>query len=110
MSTKVQGYCPMGCGDTLFLGSGGYVTCGYIPCPKPTAVSDILADRESEHIVILSDGTFSIKHPLRERVDGDLFDCLLDRYLSNLDGPPMKPGTYRVRKQPGGWFWQEVAR
>jgi hypothetical protein len=27
MSEKVMGNCPMGCGDTLFLGSGGYVTC-----------------------------------------------------------------------------------
>lgn len=106
---KVQGYCPMGCGRTLFLGVGGYVTCSYIQCPKPDAVVDILADRESEHIVILSGGTFSIKHPLRERVDGDLFDCLLDRYLRQLDGPPLKPGTYRARRNASGsWRWEEV--
>jgi hypothetical protein len=36
---KVQGRCPA-CGlSSLFLGSGGYVTCGNLPCPDPCAAS-----------------------------------------------------------------------
>jgi hypothetical protein len=93
---KVQGFCPMGCGETLFLGSGGYVTCGYIDCPNPTALADILAIRETEHIVELEAKTFSVQHPLRERLNGELFACDLHRRISALDGPPATPGKYRV--------------
>lgn len=44
--TTVRGTCPMGCGHTLILGSGGYVTCGYLPCPDPTRVDQLLDDAE----------------------------------------------------------------
>lgn len=64
---KVKGFCPMGCGETLFLGSGGYVTCSWVKCPRPDAAADILLERESEHIVVLGESTFDIQHPLRER-------------------------------------------
>ena len=45
---KVQGRCPACGSETLFLGSGGYVTCGLIGgrtgggCPDPTAASQAL--------------------------------------------------------------------
>ena len=42
MSAKVAGYCPMGCGQTLFLGSGGYVTCSWVECPEPDVASTLL--------------------------------------------------------------------
>lgn len=36
---KVQGRCPA-CGlSSLFLGNGGYVTCGNLSCPDPAAAS-----------------------------------------------------------------------
>lgn len=38
MTGDVQGYCPMGCGRTLFLGEGGHVTCSWAMCPNPSAV------------------------------------------------------------------------
>lgn len=44
---KVRGKCPQGCGETLFLGSGGYVTCSLIGCPKPDSVSDMLLRKGS---------------------------------------------------------------
>lgn len=39
----VQGTCP-GCGmdGTLFLGSGGYVTCSSLSCPEPDAATRVL--------------------------------------------------------------------
>lgn len=96
MSDKVQGRCPA-CGNpTLFLGSGGYVTCSIDKCPDPGLASDILADGERHHIVVLEDETFSIQHPLRERKHGVLFDCGLHRHISDMPGPPRKPGKYRV--------------
>lgn len=40
--TKVSGRCPMGCGETLFVGNGGHVTCSLIGCPKPWAADALL--------------------------------------------------------------------
>lgn len=97
MSGEVKGYCPMGCGGTLFLASGGYVTCSWIECPNPTAACDLLLDPETEHIVVLTADGFSIQHPLRERLEGELFDCGLHRILSAAEGPPWLPGRYRAR-------------
>jgi len=105
---KVQGYCPMGCGSTLFLGAGGYVTCSFIGCPDPGAVSTILEDGETEHIVTIEDKRFHVQHPLRERLDGKLHTCGLHRYLSELDGPPRKPGRYRVCESKGRWRFESV--
>lgn len=45
---RVGGYCPMGCGETLFLGEDGYVTCSLIECPRPDAAAVIL-DNPAEH-------------------------------------------------------------
>jgi hypothetical protein len=39
---KVAGECPMGCGRTLFLGSGGHVTCSLLGCPNPAAADEWL--------------------------------------------------------------------
>lgn len=102
----VAGYCPMGCGRTLFLSDGtgtggdfqpGGITCSYVHCPDPLAVDKLLSDSESNHIVILEDDGVAVQHPLRERLDGVLFDCNLFQWLSNLPGPPRALGRYRVR-------------
>lgn len=96
---RLKGYCPMGCGETLFVGSGGHITCSYPECKNPTAVDDILGDGETEHIVTLEGERFHVEHPLRERLGGALHRCRLHRYLTELGGPPRQPGTYRVRWQ-----------
>jgi hypothetical protein len=38
----VQGRCPACNGASLFLGSGGYVTCSRLDCPNPTAADEQL--------------------------------------------------------------------
>ena len=85
----------MGCGETLFLGNGGYVTCSYIPCPRPDAASDILDDDCAQHIVQLDEAQFTIRHPLRERLDDELMHCALHDWLLH-EGPPELPGRYLV--------------
>ena len=88
----MQGHCPMGCGTTLFLGEG------------------LLEDAEAEHVVTFEASTFTVRHPLRERIGGQLEDCDLHRYVAALPGPPVRPGRYRARAQPtGDWSW-ETAR
>jgi len=38
----VQGRCPACRGASLFLGSGGHVTCARLGCPNPCAADDLL--------------------------------------------------------------------
>lgn len=38
----VAGVCPNGCGTTLFLGSGGHITCSWIDCSNPAAADELL--------------------------------------------------------------------
>ena len=113
---RINGNCPMGCGATLFLAVGGYVTCSYLGCPNPTAVDDILAEKETEHIVTIHDDNFSILHPLRERLGSQLDDCALHAYMSGLSGPPARPGKYRATeitstKKPAGlsYAWEPLS-
>ena len=110
-AAKVAGFCPMGCGETLFTGSGGHVTCSYIECPNPCAVDELLAERETEHIVIFDeDDGFVIKHPLRERIEGNLFDCVLLGDLRSMGRPPAKPGRYRATPigNEGKWHFADA--
>ena len=112
----VDGYCPMGCGRTLFLADDGDITCSYLHCPRRDAVTELLADRETEHIVIFAETEFTIRHPLRERLDDALMDCDLHKDISAMTGPPVKPGTYRARWAPydaatpayGRWTWEAI--
>ncbi|MFB6665997.1 hypothetical protein [Streptomyces parvus] len=43
----VQGHCPACDSTSLFLGSGGYVTCARIDCPQPDAASIRLEKQSS---------------------------------------------------------------
>lgn len=106
---RVDGYCPMGCGRTLFLGGGGLVTCSFIRCPRPDAVADLLADKETEHVVGFDEDGFTIRHPLRERLDDAVMTCELHAYIAGLDGPPVRPGRYRPRLLDGRWSWEVLA-
>lgn len=101
--SDVAGYCPMGCGQTLVLGEGGHVTCSWARCPRPAAVDELLSDRETEHIVRLDAYTFAVEHPLRERLDGELFDCALHAAIATAEEPPEAPGRYRVRAFDQPW-------
>ena len=104
----VAGYCPMGCGRTLFLADGGLVVCSFISCPRRDAVAELLADRETEHIVLFEEAAFSIRHPLRERHEDEFMTCALHEYCEALDGPPVQPGRYRAVLSGQRWTWTAV--
>lgn len=94
--TVVKGYCPMGCGETLFIGPmHGYITCSFLGCPNAGAVTEILAQPETEHIVTFEPNNFTILHPLRERLGDQLTKCRLHLYCAALL-TPLKPGRYRA--------------
>lgn len=106
---KVEGYCVMGCGETLFLGDGNFITCSWINCPNPTAVSDILSDPETHHLVTFDEAGFTIKHPIRERLNDALLGCELRGTLENLSRPPVRPGVYRVVEADGAYGWETIS-
>lgn len=105
----VTGYCPMGCGLTLSLSDGGHITCSVVACPDHLAVDTILADPEVEHVVQFGERNFTVRHPLRERIADELFDCELHQHVAGLAGPPVQPGRYRARPSNGGWLWEPLA-
>lgn len=109
MMIKVRGFCPMGCGETLFVVnhrvSNHRVECCNEGCPRPAAAAEILNDPETEHIVEVDAVGFCLQHPLRERLDGDLFGCTLHDQLVAKAGPTgptglVEPGRYRVTADP----------
>jgi hypothetical protein len=108
----LRGYCPMGCGKTLFVGDGGHITCSWHSCPDPGALDAILGEDQPDHIVTFGLSTFTVRHPLRERVDRDGFcmeDCGLHGWIAKLDGPPVEPGRYVARLDDvGRWQFEEV--
>lgn len=106
---RINGHCPMGCGETLFVGKDGYLTCSKLKCPRPTAADELLADRETEHVVEFGETGFTVRHPLRERLDDELMRCQLHEHIAALTGPPVKPGRYRARVRADvGWTWEPI--
>ena len=113
---KIAGYCPMGCGHTLNLEKRNdcdRIVCIWPECPRPAAAHEILiadASAKPTHTVVLTVEDFSMEHPLQERLDGELFDCPLHKWLSSLDGPPNPPGRYRVwaKDNDEGWCFVEI--
>jgi len=103
MGFSVQGRCPMGCGETLMLGDGGFVTCCRLDCPRPDAASAILADADPEHLVELREQDFTVRHPLAERLDNALMSCTLHEHLQLM--PPRQPGRYRVQADGDSFVW-----
>lgn len=95
VASVVEGYCPMGCGQTLRVYQGR-VRCSGTNCPDRLAVTTILSNPETEHVVQVLEDRFTIQHPLRERVEGDLFVCKVHLLMQGMDGPPDEPGMYRV--------------
>jgi hypothetical protein len=109
--TRIQGHCPA-CGKAaLFVGEGGYVTCSVLTCPEPDAVSTLLDDRETEHIVRLDADGWTVRHPLRERLGDALMACRIHDYLREIDQPE-ELGTFRARletEDPDVWSWEKIA-
>lgn len=91
---RVPGHCPMGCGETLALFNR--LRCMAAGCPRPHAVSEILADSETEHTVTFARRGWTLTHPLRERLDGGPAGCVHELLMQNMEGAPAPFGRYRV--------------
>lgn len=118
---RVYGWCPMGCGETLFLAAQGVVECVKVDCPDSLAVTALLADREMEHVVTFQGDGWQAKHPIRERIADELLSCPIGDAVKimiqhGVDGLPedlVHHGIYRVYRSPigpGGWAWEDLAK
>ncbi|WP_136056307.1 DUF6085 family protein [Microbacterium sp. K24] len=47
-----------------------------------------------DHIVRAEGDTFTLQHPLAERLTGDLFDCEIHQHIAA--GEPLESGRYKV--------------
>lgn len=108
--TAVAGHCPMGCGETLQRrAADGAVICAAADCPRPDAVDTILREHETEHIVQFDPDGFTIRHPLRERLDDALMRCELHHFCASLPGPPDGSGRYRATfLGPMDWVFEHT--
>jgi hypothetical protein len=96
MIADMQAPCPMCRERKLHLMPSGLVRCLGQACPRPTAAQEILDGDVGADIVQIDGDGFSILHPLRERLQGGLFDCPVNRALLAMSEPPVLPGRYRV--------------
>ena len=99
---RVAGKCPMGCGETLILGTGGHVTCSYLGCPRPAAPDELL-HLHDDHVMEVGERSFTIEHPTRERLVGTMHECPAHSWARKLPGPAVRPGRYRMVEADTGF-------
>lgn len=87
-------FCPM-CGHVLL--TNRKLVCSWVDCIRPTAAAEILGERELDHIVTFTADGWSMKHPLRERLDDALLSCEVTEWLAREPEPPFGLGTYRLQ-------------
>jgi hypothetical protein len=99
---RVTGHCPS-CGrSTLVLSPTGEVICAHLGCERPSIVTLLLTDPNAHlHLLELGTETFSISHPIAERLDAAMHECSLHTWLRSLAGPPTTPGRYRAEMATG---------
>lgn len=110
MLDRVQGFCPMGCGETLQL-YDGIIRCTNMDCSNSAAVTTILLDRQTEHVVYVDKhGNWSAKHPLRERLGDLLLDCDIEVGVEEMfDAGADVPGKYVFTYDGSGdWSWRPL--
>lgn len=98
-SIHVGGYCPFGCGSTLYLSDqdpSGIIRCSSGDCPDPIAAWILLSDSEVEHIITFTTTGFIVRHPLRERIDDKLMQCQVHEDHAAMSEAPVFNGRYRV--------------
>jgi hypothetical protein len=73
--------CPA-CGTGYLRVTANRILCAYGDCPRPAAAAELLSEQQgTDHIVVLHPGSYSVKHPLIERLDDALLHCWLGRQV-----------------------------
>lgn len=108
----LEGQCPLGCGGTLYAEENSLVNrviCLGDDCPDPDTVNRILQDDEMHHLVRFTEGSFTIRHPLRERSNSELMECPVSLSCARMPGPPDGvEGLYRMLPSSSGFVFERV--
>lgn len=104
----ISGLCPMGCGDTLLVNDEYRISCYGSQCPRPSAADEILSEPTAGHIMETNIFRYDLIHPLRERLDQQLLQCELSRYLDTLESTPVSPGRYQVTGSGTDWHYESL--
>ena len=100
---RVEGYCPM-CGRAALIKMGSRLMCTDDRCPNPLGLHILLQNRMiSDHLVRVGEDGFSVQHPMRERLNGELFVCGLHVGLSQAEEAPVEPGLYVATLVNDAW-------
>lgn len=96
---RVVGYCPE-CGQEKLGVLFNEVRCMSPLCPRPTAAAEILSDPEVAHILDHGPDGFTIRHPMKERLDDRLMECQLHNRMqifgkADLASGVLPAGRYR---------------
>lgn len=105
---RINGYCPAcGAAELIMDYATANLRCDARGCPRPDAAHEILQDAQTEHVVTFTDDGFTLKHPIKERLDDDLLRCVVHRWIAD-HNPELNPGHYRVILDgPGSWLTYE---
>lgn len=102
----IHGYCPMGCGRTLVL-DGHRIKCEWADCPRPYAVTDLIAENQADHLVRFDPDGFTVQHPLYERLDDALLACDLHNECTQVCP---SPGIYQAKRSSHSGRWRFYRR
>lgn len=106
----LQGHCPQCGAEELYRGFAGKVRCGNTLCEAPDAAHRLLTDPElGHHLVKVTEAHrgaqtvkgWTLRHPLVERLDDDLFTCGLHLWLAQSGVDDLDPGVYRIETVDG---------
>jgi hypothetical protein len=105
MIVPIHGICPS-CGERkLFAGSGtGTLQCLNGECKRPEAANEILNDPIRDHLLVLNDRSWTVMHPLIERLDNKMLDCQMGDRVTHLMETVIlvDHGVYRVAEDETG--------
>lgn len=115
----LQGHCPVCGAEELRRGFQGLIQCGNTLCERQDAIHSLLTDPElGNHLIRVTKRVrhseagateildWTIRHPLSERLNDDLFACEMGLYVHAMwdGGSPLTEGTHRVTdNDDGGW-------
>jgi len=63
-----------------------------------------LAAVDTHHIVEFKEDSYTLAHPIGERLRGTLYTCEAQHYMESLPERPVVPGKYRM--YDAGEFWE----
>lgn len=93
---RINGYCPACAAPELVMDyATAQLRCDSPGCPQPDAAHVILQDTQVDHVVTFTADGFTLRHPVRERVNDDLLRCEVHRWIFEHD-PGLTPGRYKV--------------